>query len=217
MDLASDSTSARRLQLLQFPGDQLQVDGERIERVAQLVRHAGGEQQDRRGLLVLDQPLGRLLFPGDVGEDDGEAPRRRAARPRPGMAPCTAARPAAAGSSARSRARPPAPPPVGQRRLERRAQAGHEPPERGAGQLALAQADEAGGGRVGIFDRAVGADDEDALVNRVEDRLEQAALPRQALHQVGEVDRVQRVEPPEHAVEGAMFSSGHGKSSVPSA
>ena len=200
---------ARGLQFFQLPRDELQVDGERVEWVAQFVRHPGGEQEDRRGLLILDQPLGRLLLPGDVGEDDGEPARlladalgleRHHVEPdgaRLRIAQLDLARHDRHGNV------------VGQRGFERWVQPGHEPPERGAGQLALAQTDEAGGRLVGVLDRPVGADDEDALVDGVEDRLEQAALAGEALHEIGEVDRVQRVEPSEHAVEGTMFPAGH--------
>ena len=83
-------------------------------------------------------------------------------------------------------------------------------PERRPGQFSLAQADEARRRLVGVFDGPVRVDDEDALMDGVEDGLKQAALAGEALHQVGEVDGVQRIKPSEHAVEGTVFSAGHG-------
>ena len=68
----------RVAELLQLPGDQLQVDRQRVERVAELVGHAGGEQQDGRGPLVLDALLGRAPLLGDVGKDDRVAAPRAA-------------------------------------------------------------------------------------------------------------------------------------------
>ena len=65
-------------ELLQLPGDKLQVDRERVERVAELVGDAGGEEQDGRRPLVLDPLLGRQLVAGDVGQDDRVAQRAAA-------------------------------------------------------------------------------------------------------------------------------------------
>jgi hypothetical protein len=64
---------------------------------------------------------------------------------------------------------------------------------------------------VGVFDHAVGIDHEHAFLQGVEDVLEQAALAGEALHEVGEVDRVERVEAPEHAVERGVAFGGHGR------
>ena len=65
------------------------------------------------------------------------------------------------------------------------------------------------GRRIGILDRAVLPHDQDALLQRVENLLEEAPLPREPLDQVGKVDRVERVEPPEHAIERSVFLAGH--------
>ena len=203
------------------------MNGEGIERIAELVRHPGGQQQDRRGLFVLNQPLRGLLLPRDIGKNDGEP-----ARLLPGFVheflhariavevgldvglgggaldvepdnPRLRIRQFDLARNDRRRR------PARQQRSERQVQSRHQPPERRARQLLLPKPDQLRGGGVGVLNRAVDADDQNALVNGVEDRLEQPAFPRQALDQVRKVDRVQRVEPPEHAIEGAVFSSGH--------
>ena len=100
--------------------------------------------------------------------------------------------------------------PAAQRGLQRAAKAGHQAPERRAGELALPEADQAARRLVRVFDAPVRIDDQDALVDRVEDGLEQAALPRQALDEVRQVHRVERIQAPEHAIEVAVFPACHG-------
>ncbi len=83
-DLAAGD--ADRLEQIVVPGtvgalaqvalEQLQVNIERVERIAQLVRHAGSQQGDGVELLRLDR-LPRLVAPrGEVVEDDREAHQR---------------------------------------------------------------------------------------------------------------------------------------------
>src|SRR5437870_4406552 len=63
--------------------------------------------------------------------------------------------------------------------------------------------------RVCIFDLAMLVHDEDAFLQGVEDFLKQAAFTGQPLHEVGEIDRVERVEPAENPIERGMFFNGH--------
>ena len=187
------------------------MNRERVERVAQLVRHAAREQKNRRRALVLDARLGGVLLFRDIGEDHREPPRRIARlaekrhhvkphRARLGISQLKLPR----HDRMRRRRRG-----VVERRAERRPQPRHQPPQRLPREIVVTEPDQPVRGGVGIFDRAVVAHDEDALLERVENLLEQPALARQPLHEIGEVDGVERVEPSEHAVERGVFLAGH--------
>ena len=74
--MSIESCSSSRVfafQLARLPLHQLQMDVEGIERVADLVRYAGGEQGERIQSLALDRFLRCAPALGDVAQDDGVA------------------------------------------------------------------------------------------------------------------------------------------------
>ena len=68
--------SAARLALAQVALEELEVDIERVERVAELMRHAGGEERDGVHFFRLDRFAGLGAAGGEVVEDEGEAHER---------------------------------------------------------------------------------------------------------------------------------------------
>ncbi len=93
-----------------------------------------------------------------------------------------------------------------------RAQPRHEPPEHLAVQFVVVEPDQPVRRIVGVGDDAIVPDDEHTLLEGVENVLEHAALAGEALDELREVDRVERVEPPEHAIERGVLFAGHDES-----
>jgi hypothetical protein len=65
------------------------------------------------------------------------------------------------------------------------------------------------GGVVGVVDLAVGRDDQHALLQGVENRVEQRALAGQPLHERPQAGIVEPVEAVEHLVERTGLLGGH--------
>jgi hypothetical protein len=64
---------------------------------------------------------------------------------------------------------------------------------------------------ISILDDPVCADNQHALLERVENAFEQAAFPREPLHKVGQIDRIESVETSEHAIQRGVFLDGHAQ------
>jgi hypothetical protein len=60
---------------------------------------------------------------------------------------------------------------------------------------------------VRVLDDPVRGDDEHTLLERVEDLLEEGAFLREPLDEVRQVDGIEAVQPPQHAVERGVFLS----------
>ena len=64
---------------------------------------------------------------------------------------------------------------------------------------------------VRVVDLSVERDHQHAFLERVKDLFEQAAFTGQALDQIGEVDRIERIEPTQHPIKRGVFLTGHKK------
>ena len=76
-DSSSSSLAAFSPSAAQVALEELEMDVERVERIAQLVRDAGGQQRDGVDFLRLDRFAGLRAARGQVVEDEGEAHQRR--------------------------------------------------------------------------------------------------------------------------------------------
>ena len=82
MSIDSCSSSCRfSIEFAHLPLHQLQMDVQRIERIADFMRHARGQQRERIEALRLDRFFGRAPAFRDIAQDDGVSDRLGAARP----------------------------------------------------------------------------------------------------------------------------------------
>jgi hypothetical protein len=199
---------------VELAADEVQMDAQRVERVAQLVGHTGGQVQDAGDLLALDLKLRAGLLLGDVGQNDGVARGRRGLRARRvvqleghdvdvehavfGIRHLHLARDARQLLKTAIAAD-----------VQRARQLWHALPQHGLADLAQGDAQQLRRRCVGILDNARAPDDQDALADRVEHGLQQTPLAGQALDEDREVRRVQVVQAAQHVVQRGAFLGGH--------
>ena len=178
----------RRFELLDLPTDELQVDGQGIQRIPQFVRHPGGERHDRGDFLVFDQFLCRVFQLGNVRKDHyrtldepmfaGVLERHQVHSQDPGfrVVDLDFAR---GGEALR----------IGRFRIDLKGvgQLRNSSPDVRPPDLAAAQGEEAEGRLVGVLDDALAVEDEDTVAYDVEHALEQVPVTDQPLHEDGEV------------------------------
>lgn len=205
------------LEFLELPLDELEMNVEGIERVAQLVGHARRQKQDGGGSLVLDAPLGPPLVVGYIRENRRKAAAGDAALAAEG----NHVEPDGARLGIGELEFPGDHGQCGlgviavQRGPKRRPEAGDEAPEHLPRQRIVAEPDQAVRGGIGIVDRPLGIDDEDPLLEDIENLLEQPARPGQPLNQVRQVHGVQGIEPSQDAVQRGVFLYRHRAQGYP--
>lgn len=173
--------------------DELEVDGEGIQGIAEFMGDSGGEAHDGINALGLDAFFEGYFVFGDIGEDDnvttatgsthlrgdGNHVETQEAAFRIGEFDF-ASEHGLGGSSG-----------IDALGIHGAGEVGHHFPEAGSANVIFLKPNDSEGGVVGVLHDAIGINNEDAILNSVKDGFLEFALTGEALNKNTEIDRIE--------------------------